>query len=481
MTIRFLARVLLCASPMLAVAGGLHAQSETDLPPLSATDEQVGRLVEMRVTNEAVGGYHDVLMDLRMQQVVNGLLGPSRLEAPRPHFLILDSPVPNVFGAPYETLFITRGMLEQLRDDDELAVVLAHAIGHQAAGHDRWSPGLRARLAAIRVSDALLGPGFASATEEPLSFQGLGLRFLLRAYTPAEERTADSIAATLFAGSPYAARTGAGVLEALARDEARDLFPAFARTHPAYPGRAERLAAAPPPSGAPRAIRLTLPLDSTLLGFIAGERGFLGFVAGGAYYRVREPARIGLPPLWTARMLGGYLSATSPAAHAVLVLRGVAAEGAEGLAQQYQDIPGGARRIAPLAFQIDRKPVFWWQDALPGGGTRIVAFFETTGVGWQITGIADAAGVQELQQAVQWMIREARAPMPGETPPQPRLALLAVQRAATLRELAAPFAREDVPIAAIARLNRLDSGAVVPAGTRLRIPVVASVADESQR
>jgi hypothetical protein len=371
--------------------------------------------------------------------------------------------VPNVFGTPYGTLFVTRGMLERLRGDHELAVVLAHALGHQSAGHDRWGPGLRARLAAIRVADALLGPGYASAAEDPLSFQGFGLRFLLRTYTPAEERAADSIAAALLAGSPYAARAGAGVLDALlARDEARDLFPAFARTHPGYSGRAVRIASAPPAvGGTPRAIRLTQPLDSALVGFIAGGRGFLGFVAGGAYWRVREPARIGLPPLWTARTLGGFLTATSPAAHAALVLRGASAEG----------VPARPRRIAPLAFQIERKPVFWWQDALPGGGTRIVAFFEAAGVGWQITGVADAAGVQELQQAVQWMIRDARPSTPGERPAQPRLTLLTTSRAATLRELVAPFAREDVSIAEIARLNRLDPGAVVPAGTRLRVPV----------
>src|SRR6476620_4221903 len=112
MTIRFLARALLCAAPMLA-PGSLRAQGGMDLPPPSATDEQVGRLVELRVLNEAVGGYDDVGMDLRMQQVVNGLLGPSRGEVPGTRFRILDSPVPNVFGGPYRTLFVTRGMLEQ--------------------------------------------------------------------------------------------------------------------------------------------------------------------------------------------------------------------------------------------------------------------------------------------------------------------------------------------------------------------------------
>jgi predicted Zn-dependent protease len=51
------------------------------------------------------------------------------------HFLILDSDEINALSAPGGFIFITRGLLAQCRDEEMLAAVLAHEVGHVAGKH----------------------------------------------------------------------------------------------------------------------------------------------------------------------------------------------------------------------------------------------------------------------------------------------------------------------------------------------------------
>jgi len=50
-------------------------------------------------------------------------------------FIILDNDLVNAFAAPGGFIFITRGLLESLNDEAELAMVLGHEIGHVTAYH----------------------------------------------------------------------------------------------------------------------------------------------------------------------------------------------------------------------------------------------------------------------------------------------------------------------------------------------------------
>ncbi|MBN1662253.1 MAG: M48 family metallopeptidase [Deltaproteobacteria bacterium] len=51
------------------------------------------------------------------------------------HFLILDSDEINAFAAPGGLILVTRGLIRCCRDEDALAAVLAHEIGHVQLGH----------------------------------------------------------------------------------------------------------------------------------------------------------------------------------------------------------------------------------------------------------------------------------------------------------------------------------------------------------
>lgn len=51
------------------------------------------------------------------------------------HFLILDTDEINAFAAPGGLIFVSRGMLRLCRNEDQLAGVLAHEVGHVNLGH----------------------------------------------------------------------------------------------------------------------------------------------------------------------------------------------------------------------------------------------------------------------------------------------------------------------------------------------------------
>jgi predicted Zn-dependent protease len=51
------------------------------------------------------------------------------------HFLILDTDEVNALAAPGGLIFITKGLLKRCRDEEMLAAILAHEIGHVQARH----------------------------------------------------------------------------------------------------------------------------------------------------------------------------------------------------------------------------------------------------------------------------------------------------------------------------------------------------------
>ena len=52
-------------------------------------------------------------------------------------YRVLDDDVPQAYAGFNATIYVTRGMLAVLRDESELAAVIAHEMGHTLAGHHR--------------------------------------------------------------------------------------------------------------------------------------------------------------------------------------------------------------------------------------------------------------------------------------------------------------------------------------------------------
>lgn len=111
----------------------------------------------------------------------------------RPHlpwtFTVLDTPMVNAMAVPGGYIYITRGMLERINSEDELAGVLGHEIAHVTARHSAQQM-TRSQFAQLGLvlGSVLAGP---QATQQFGQFAELGLNLLFQRYSRAHETEAD--------------------------------------------------------------------------------------------------------------------------------------------------------------------------------------------------------------------------------------------------------------------------------------------------
>jgi predicted Zn-dependent protease len=131
-----------------SVAGGLgigrdrktfdYNQSLADAPQLLSREEKyyLGRAVAAKILAKYKPST-DPALNAYVQKV--GLVAASA--SPEPvifggyHFIVLESEAVNAMAAPSGHVFITRGLLKILDNEDALASVLAHEISHVNKGH----------------------------------------------------------------------------------------------------------------------------------------------------------------------------------------------------------------------------------------------------------------------------------------------------------------------------------------------------------
>jgi len=119
--------------------------------PISDSEEYyIGRAVAARILST-----YPIYRDKRLTEYVNMVGQTVALNSERPstyagyHFALLDSTEINAFACPGGTILITRGMVQAVRSEDELAAVLAHEVAHinhkdgiAAISSSRWTEAL---------------------------------------------------------------------------------------------------------------------------------------------------------------------------------------------------------------------------------------------------------------------------------------------------------------------------------------------------
>jgi beta-barrel assembly-enhancing protease len=153
------------------------------------------------------------------------------------HFVLLDTDEINAFSAPGGLVMISRGMVRCCKNEDELAAVLAHEIGHVENQH-----GLKAikkgRLTgalttlALEAGKSLGGSDLAQVTE---AFEGsisdITSTMMNSGYARATEFEADKAAVTIMKHAGYNPAALLGMLEQMKQNLKPDGHD-FAKTHP---------------------------------------------------------------------------------------------------------------------------------------------------------------------------------------------------------------------------------------------------------
>jgi predicted Zn-dependent protease len=246
------ALTLLC---LLCAAGAAQAQFRLDVNRLLESAKNVGKATRDIGQEEeiAIGrdlaatllGAAPLVNDPKLQAYVNNVGRWIAAQSERPdlpwQFGVLDAPQLNAFAVPGGTVFVTRGLLERMRSEAELAGVLGHEIVHVVKKHHLKAiqKGAMTALAGDAVSMAAQNRGSAATNDKLVSF---GKEMYARGLDKGDEFEADRLGVVLAARAGYDAYGLPSVLQTLQSMNAEDSGVALMfKTHPAPGERLEQL------------------------------------------------------------------------------------------------------------------------------------------------------------------------------------------------------------------------------------------------
>lgn len=226
-------RARICLAAVLSVACGCipvnRATGRRELILISTAEEvRMGLSFAKQINKE-----YNFSKDRRLTEKVRNMGRKIAANSWRPGVkytfrVIQDDKVVNAFALPGGPVYITTGLIGKLRNDNEIAAVLAHEVAH-----------IEARHSMKHIQMAMLAQGITAAvfheddqkTERTVA--GLLSGLLALRFSRHHEIEADSI------GIEYANRVGfspwgmVGVMEVLAEQEKKTgSIPVFLRTHP---------------------------------------------------------------------------------------------------------------------------------------------------------------------------------------------------------------------------------------------------------
>jgi predicted Zn-dependent protease len=124
----------MAVAPVAAIAVKGVTKAHEAARPISPSEEYyVGRAVAARILSR-----YKLYQNPELTKYVNevGEVVARKSTRPNPfrgyHFAVLDTTEINAFACPGGIIFITRGLLKTCKNEDQLAAVLAHEVGHVA-------------------------------------------------------------------------------------------------------------------------------------------------------------------------------------------------------------------------------------------------------------------------------------------------------------------------------------------------------------
>jgi len=163
-------------------------------------------------------------------------------------FIVLDSSVINAFALPGGKVFVSRGLMERMTNEAQLAGVLGHEIGHVTAQHSARRIGQATliqggvAIAGVAVGAAPAGSAAASTGEMLLPALNVGGEVIILKFGRDEESQADSLGLRYMSRIGYNPTGQLQVMEIL-KDASKGGGgqPEFLSTHPLPETRIKRL------------------------------------------------------------------------------------------------------------------------------------------------------------------------------------------------------------------------------------------------
>ena len=419
-----------------------------------------------------------LINDQALQNYLQGIGASLAAKSERPNlpwtFRAVDDPSPNAFALPGGFIFVTRGLLDLMNNEAELASVVGHEIGHVTARHSvqQMSQQQLAQLA-LGVG-AILSPTVAQLGG--VASQGLGLLFLK--YGRDDERQADDLGFRYALNGGYDVRYMDDVFRSLQRlgeSSKQSPLPTWLATHP---GEAERiqtidakLAQLQPSQLANVRVNGEQYLER-INGLVYGANPRSGFFQGNTFYHPDLRFQISMPSGWQGQNLTQAVVAVSPQQDGIIQLTLAQGNSPEAAARAFlsqqgiqagqasQQTVNGVPAVAST-FQAQTD-----QGVIQG----LAAFFTYNGTTYQVIGYAPA----QRYSAYDAVFRQSLGSFGPVTDPrvlnvQPnKVTVVTLPQAMTLTEFAQRYP-STIPVADLAIVNQIENpNATLPAGTRVK-------------
>lgn len=202
---------------------------------------------EIRIGQEFAAtflGAKPLVADARLQRYVNTLGRWLTLQTERPDlpwtFGVLDDPDFNAFATPGGYIFVTKGLIARMRNEAELAGVLAHEIAHVLKKHHLHAVQKNAGFAL--VGDLVSAANKSANDQAKAAFLNIGRKLYSSGLDQSDELEADRLGVVIAARAGYDAYGLPAVLQMLHGQSAQDgNFSLLFKTHPTPGTRIELL------------------------------------------------------------------------------------------------------------------------------------------------------------------------------------------------------------------------------------------------
>jgi predicted Zn-dependent protease len=270
-------------------------------------EREIGKQASQEVA-AAFGIYQDPKLQRYVEDVGRRVLEQSHLRRPGIDeklrglpitFQVLDSPSVNAMAIPGGHIYVTRGLLAHLNNEDQLAMVLGHEIAHVTARHAARRVWQQQVGQGLLLGGALLGQIFGLPADQLLNLGGTAAQLIFLRHSREDELEADKFSVEYTALAGYDPRESIGFFRALSKMSEKEgtALPNFLSTHPNPGNRIERimeLTADQPKTQ----VRKTDPASflTGIEGLPLGEDPRHGFVERGVFYHPELRFRFSIPP-----------------------------------------------------------------------------------------------------------------------------------------------------------------------------------------
>ena len=366
------------------------ATGEQQLSLISRSQEiQLGRQSAQQV-RQTLGFVDDRELQNYVARIGHRLAAASERPDLPWEFHVVDDPTPNAFALPGGFIYITRGMVNLLTSEAELASVLGHEIGHVTARHSVN------QISKQQLTQLGLGLGgvFFPTVQELSPLIGTGLNLLFLKYSRDDEREADELGFEYMREQGYRATEFADAFRTLQRigEEHDGSVPNWLATHPSP---AERVRTAE--ARAAKVIQTDGRIGRetylrALDGLVFGKNPRDGFFRNNTFYHPELRIQLQFPAGWKTQNLPRAVVGVAPDGTAAIELTLAAGDDAERALREFAsaaDVQVGPPDVSRFG-GVDALSAEFSANTPNGRVRGIAAFIEGSGRVFQLLGYSPA-------------------------------------------------------------------------------------------